>query len=68
MYANKKEFDALHEAIDFIENRVDGAENMEPYIEMLVSLHSLFLKIRKERYGKYFNYFMKKGLKKLTKK
>ena len=68
MYANKKEFDALHEAVDFIESRVDGAENMEPYGEMLDSLHSLFLKIRKERHDKHFKHLVKKELKKLTKK
>lgn len=61
MYANKKEFDALHDAIDFVSTNIDGAEDQEYYQGIVNELTNLFEKIKKDRYNKYFKYYLKKN-------
>jgi hypothetical protein len=65
MYANEKEFDAVHAAIDFIESQSDGADDDKYPHDIISGLNSLFDKIKRDREKKHFKYLVKKELVKL---
>ena len=65
MYANEKEFDAIHAAIDFITSQADGADDDKYPHDIISGLNSLSDKIKKERQNKHFKYLVKKELVKL---
>lgn len=65
MYANEKEFEAIHAAIDFIESNSDGADDDKYPHDILDGLRSIRDKVRKDREKKHFKYLVKKELVKL---
>ncbi|HRI01828.1 MAG TPA: hypothetical protein PK006_12305 [Saprospiraceae bacterium] len=65
MYANEKEFDAVHAAIDFITSQSDGADDDKYPHDVIEGLRSLFDKIKKDREQKHFKYLVNKELVKL---
>ncbi len=67
MYIKEIELDALNEACDFIENRIDGAEDQEYYQNMLSCIHSLLRKANKEYSSQLFRKKVKAQVKLLIK-
>lgn len=62
MYVTKKEFEAIHAAMDMIESNSDGADDYEYYQNIINCLASVFEKAKKDRESKHLNYLVKKYL------
>ncbi len=60
MHVKSKYIDAVHSAIDFIENRVDGADEGHTEDEMLDALRQLRSSIQKSQHIRRVKYFVRK--------
>jgi len=63
MHITKKEFEAIHAAIDFIENRADGADEDKYPHDVLDGLRSVFNRYKEHRFELSVKYKLKKIIK-----
>lgn len=60
MHIKSKYINAVHSAIDFIENRVDGADDGQQEDEMLDILRELRNVMQKNQHQRRVKYFLRK--------
>lgn len=63
MYINKKQIDAINDAIDFIEANTDGADEENNQSDVMNTLHEMLTVAKKERFDRLVKYYVKKKTK-----
>lgn len=67
MHIKQKYIDAIVDAIDFVSNRVDGADEGKDEKEMLDTLHELQESMKRSYHKTLVNYYVKKETKRIVK-